>query len=252
MKMPEGRHRERRDANLSQLGRHHGSKVARLHLYADVEAPKMSLQVLQDGDVGHTWIALEWNDPTHVPDDIQGAHRTLLGEGGQYADPMGFWPDTKGIAHPDFDHMEVDDRGREYGVDKDGNPLGTGYSTNPFKSYVNGWMRHPDRAHEGQEKASQTWELTEEQAKAVIAYAESKRGAQYSVFFYNCTTFGVEAVKKAGQSPPSGGVGGVCFPNALYSSIKVRHKKGKGNTMVKKPTDSTKDGDFEDMEWERV
>lgn len=78
----------------------------------------------------------------------------------------------------------------------------------------------------------QTWEITQPEVDAVISYAESKRGAKYSVYFFNCTTFGVEAVKAAGKSAPSGGFG-VMYPNALYDSIKKRQKKGEGDTMTK-------------------
>jgi hypothetical protein len=94
-------------------------------------------------------------------------------------------------------------------------------------------MRHPDRAHEGAEKGSQTWELTQAEVDAVIRYAESKRGAQYSVYFYNCTTFGVEAVAAAGKSAPSSGHAGIMYPNALYNGIKERQQKGLGDTMTK-------------------
>ena len=118
---------------------------------------------------------------------------------------MGFWPDIEN---------------------------GIYYSPNPFKSWVQGWMRHPDRAHEGSEKATQTWELTQAEVDAVIAYAESKKGAQYSVFFFNCTHFGVEAVKAAGKSAPSATKAGIAMPNALYDGIKKRNKDGVGNTSV--------------------
>ena len=181
-------------------------KVAKLHLYADIEAQSMGIAELKNGRVGHTWIALEYIDTAKIPDTVPGNHKALLLNGGKYADPMGFWPD---IAN------------------------GVYYSPNPFNSYVQGWMRHPDDAHQGQEKASQTWLLTQAEVDAVIAYAESKRGAQYSVFFYNCTHFGVGAVKAAGKSPPSSTMAGIAMPNALYDGIKARQKKGEGDTMTK-------------------
>ena len=181
------------------------AKVAKLHLYADIEAKSMGIKELQNGSVGHTWIALEYIDTAAIPDSVPAEHKALLQNGGKYADPMGFWPD---IAN------------------------GIGYSPNPFNSYVQGWMRHPDRAHEGSEKATQTWELTQAEVDAVIAYAESKKGAQYSVFFFNCTHFGVEAVKAAGKSAPSATKAGIAMPNALYDGIKKRNKDGVGNTSV--------------------
>lgn len=182
-----------------------GGKIAKLHLYVDVDVKSLGLKDLQEGNVGHTWIALEYNDPTAVPDTVHASHKDLLRAGGKYSDPMGFWPDTQN---------------------------GVYYSTNLFKSYVQGWMRHPDRAHEGAEKAVQTWDLTQAEVDAVIAYAESKRGAKYSVYFFNCTTFGKEAVAAAGKSAPSMSTAGICFPNAAYDGIKQRHEKGIGNTEM--------------------
>ncbi len=182
------------------------AKIAKLHLYADIEAKDLGIAELKNGSVGHTWIAIEYKDPATVPNTVHAAHKALLKTPGKYADPMGFWPD---IAN------------------------GVGYSTNLIKSYVAGWMRHPDRAHEGAEKAMQTWELTQAEVDAVIAYAESKRGAQYSVYFFNCTTFGVQAVAAAGKSAPAASTMGICFPNALYDGIKARQDKGVGDTMTK-------------------
>jgi hypothetical protein len=182
-----------------------GAKVAKLHLFVDIEAPSIGIKELKEGAVGHTWIAIEYDDPATVPATVNAAHLPLLRAGGKYSDPMGFWPDIQNNVF---------------------------YSTNVFSSYVKGWMRHPDRAHEGAEKAMQTWDLTQAEVDAVIAYAESKRGAQYSVYFFNCTTFGVEAVQAAGKSAPSGG-SLVMYPNALYDSIKKRQEKGQGDTMVK-------------------
>jgi len=180
--------------------------VAKLHLYADIEAKSMGIKELKSGMVGHTWIALEYIDPATVPDSVGAGHKALLQNGGKYADPMGFWPDTEN---------------------------GVYYSSNPFSSYVQGKMRNPDRAHEGAEKASQTWTLNQHEADQVIAYAESKRGAQYSVYFYNCTHFGVGAVKAAGKSAPAATMAGIAMPNALYDGIKDRQKKGEGDTMTK-------------------
>lgn len=179
--------------------------VAKLHLLVDIDVKELGIAELKNGSVGHTWISLEYLDPHAVPDTVHGDHKDLLATGGKYSDPMGFWPDT---AH------------------------GVYYNPNPFNSWVQGWMRHPDRAHEGSEKAVQTWTLTQAEVDAVIAYAESKRGAKYSVYFFNCTTFGAEAVKAAGKSPPSVATGGICFPNAAYDGIKARQKKGIGDTTV--------------------
>jgi hypothetical protein len=179
--------------------------VAKLHMFVDIDVKSLGIKDLTSGRVGHTWIALEYIDTAAVPDAVPGEHKALLQAGGKYADPMGFWPDTQN---------------------------GVYYNPNPFKSWVDGWMRHPDRAHEGSEKAVQTWAITQAEVDAVIAYAESKRGAKYSVYFFNCTTFGAEAVKAAGKSPPSHSTAGICFPNAAYDGIKANQAKGRGNTEV--------------------
>jgi hypothetical protein len=179
--------------------------VARLYLLVDIDVKDLGLEDLKNGRVGHTWISIEYKDPRAVPDTVHAKHKDLLKKSGRYADPMGFWPDIQNNVY---------------------------YSTNPFSSYVQGWMRHPDRAHEGAEKAVQVWEITQAEVDAVIAYAESKRGAQYSVYFFNCTTFGKEAVEAAGKSPPSSSTAGICFPNAAYDGIKKRQEKKQGHTMV--------------------
>jgi hypothetical protein len=180
---------------------------ARLHIFADIDTENLGYDDLQDGNVGHTWVSLEWKDPKAVPEDMHGSHKSNLEQGGKYADPMGFWPNIFGD-NPEY------------------------YSTNVFKSYVGGHMLHPDRDHEGSEKASQSYDLTRKEADNVIKYAESKRGAKYSVYFFNCTTFGVEAVQAAGKGAPSAAKMGICFPNALYDGIKTNQAKGTGDTMV--------------------
>lgn len=186
-------------------------KVANLHLFTDVDVKELGLDELKQGAVGHTWVSLEYKDPSKVPGTVHSTHRPLLQNPGKYADPMGFWPKIW------YDAQE--------------NRQG-GYSTNLFKSYVPGEMRHPDRAHEGSEKASQSWELTQTEADSVIGYAESKRNADYSVYFFNCTTFAKEAVEASGKSPPSMGTLGIAFPNAAYDGIKQRQEEGIGNTSV--------------------
>jgi hypothetical protein len=181
------------------------AKVARLYFLVDVDVKDLGLKDLMNGDVGHTWISLEYIDPHAVPETVHPSHQEHLKQSGRYADPMGFWPDTEN---------------------------GIYYSPNPFKSWVQGKMRHPDTAHNGMEKAVQVWQLTQAEVEQVIQYAESKRGAMYSVYFFNCTTFAKEAVQAAGKSPPSSSSGGICFPNAAYDGIRRRHEQEEGHTMV--------------------
>lgn len=183
--------------------------VAQLHLMADIDVAKLGLEDLESGAVGHTWVSIQWNDPAQVPDDIHPAHKKHLKKPGKHADPMGFWPDIAGFH---------------------GEPIG--YSTNPFKSYVQGHMRHPDNAHKNKEKATRTYDLKRDEVDKAIKYAEGKRGSKYSVFFYNCSTFAQQVVKAAGKSAPSMSKGGICFPNAVYDGIKADQAAGRGKTSV--------------------
>ena len=195
-------------------------KVAKLHVHADLDAPGMALiNQLRSGNVGHAWISLEWKDSTKVPDDIPDNHKAFLGSGGSQADPMGFWPRM----FKEYD--DALDQWRELPDDQR-----AGYSSNPFSSYVPGQMLHPDNIHSP--KATQSYDVTHEQAKDVINYAESKRGAQYSVFFYNCTTFAKEAAEAGGQTPPKMGTLGICYPDKLYKSILKNQQKEKGTTTI--------------------
>lgn len=180
--------------------------VAKLHFLVDIDVKSLGIKDLTSGRVGHTWISIEYLDPHAVPDTVPGNHKALLENGGKYADPMGFWPDTEN---------------------------GIYYNPNPFKSWVQGKMRNPDRAHEGAEKAMQTWMINQAEVDAVIKYAESKQGSKYSVYFFNCTTFAAEAVGAAGKSAPASSTAGICFPNAAYDGIKANQDKGKGTTWTK-------------------
>ncbi|MGK7888498.1 MAG: DUF4157 domain-containing protein [Leptolyngbyaceae cyanobacterium] len=193
-------------------------KPAKLHIHADLDAPGMGLiDQLQSGEVGHAWISLEWKDPTSVPNTIAANHKTFLQQGGVQADPMGFWPkmfDTFDPITQQWSNL----------------PDQVGYSSNPFKSYVPGQMVHPDNIHSA--KATQSYDITTDQASSVIQYAESKKNAQYSVFFYNCTTFAKEAAQAANVSPPKMGSAGICYPDALYKSIVKNQKNNVGTTSV--------------------
>jgi hypothetical protein len=188
------------------------AKVAKVHLMVDLASRHIGLKELGSGLVGHTWVSVEWNDPTQVPDTIPGGHKTMLENGGKYADSMGFWPDLDGL------HTE------------DGE--GVGYKQNIFKSWVQGHMRNPDDAYEGSEKATMTYQVTTAQAQKALRYADSKVAAPYSVYHFNCSTFARDFVKAAGHSAPSMGAG-ICLPDKAYDSILGKAKKGKEGAEVK-------------------
>ncbi|PKN57666.1 MAG: hypothetical protein CVU56_09570 [Deltaproteobacteria bacterium HGW-Deltaproteobacteria-14] len=183
------------------------AKVAKLHLMVDLESRHVGYKEMAAGDVGHTWVSIEWDDANAVPDTVPGSHAGLLQSGGKYADPMGFWPDLEGL------HTKTGE--------------GVGYSKNPLMSYVQGHMRHPDRGHEGSEKATMTWAITEKEALKAMRYADKKAAAQYSVYFYNCTTFAKEVAGAAGKSAPNMSKGGICLPDAAYDGILKAQTKGK-------------------------
>ncbi|MDB2314632.1 DUF4157 domain-containing protein [Flavobacteriaceae bacterium] len=197
-------------------------EVATLHIHVDLDAPDASLRdQIQSGEVGHTWIALEWFDPKNVPDNIPEPHKRYLEGGGKTADPMGFWPKMWKDVTEWMDRDEAEELNKE---DREG------YSANPLSNYVGGHMLHPDRQHDP--KATYSFDITRNQFDSVINYAESKKGNNYSLFYFNCTTFAKGAAKAAGQSPPSLGVGTICYPDAIYSSIKKKLQKNDKNAEI--------------------
>jgi hypothetical protein len=245
--------------------------VAKLNICVDLDAPDMALpKQLLSGEVGHAWVSLEWNDPSHVPDYLPEAHQKQLKKG---EDPFGFWPlkfdwlDYSGMSsdeifnqllidnvdsynemaaclqedYPDITIDEIRDAVTEqiesdvdiatkwggFHIDSE---HAVGYSSNPFESYVPGQVVHPDYMHSA--KAKQTYDVTIGEVTKVLDYAESKQNAQYSVFFYNCTTFAKEAVQAAGKPAPKAGTAKVFYPDKLYKSIKSNYEKGKGHTFL--------------------
>ncbi|RME03282.1 MAG: hypothetical protein D6805_07080 [Planctomycetota bacterium] len=196
------------------------AKPARLYIHTDIDVPKISIRALQEGAVGHAWVSLEWKDPKQVPETVEKRFpkhaKFLKSSRGPFADPFGFWPYM----------WQYNEAIQEFVIAPDR----VGYSTNPFKSYVKGQVLHPDRKHSP--KASQSWDITEGEAMRVMEYAESKKNAKYSVFFFNCTTFAKEAVEAAGKKPPSSTTAGIAYPNALYEGILKNYRAKKGTTTL--------------------
>lgn len=64
--------------------------VAKVLLMVDLESRHVGLAELESGLVGHTWVSLEWDDPTQVPDSIPDGHHGMLQSGVKNADTMGF------------------------------------------------------------------------------------------------------------------------------------------------------------------
>lgn len=211
-------------------------EVATLHIHVDLDAPDQSLfGQINSGEVGHTWIALEWFDPKNVPDDIPEPHKSYLETGGKTADPMGFWPKMFKDVVDWIDRDTPEDLPKE---DRDG------YSINPFSNYVGGHMLHPDKKHSP--KATYSFDVTRDEFDSVINYAESKKGKEYSLFYFNCTTFAKGAAVAAGQSPPSLGKGMICYPDAIYNSItKKLQKEDKNAEIISESMESDLDTDIQ-------
>lgn len=217
------------------------AQPARLYIHADIDTEDFGKDALMEGEVGHAWISLEWKDKTAVPATLPTAHQDFLKRGGMFADPMGFWPKMFGSYDPLIEQWSnLPWPGQE--------PPGytgetrVGYSSNLFKSYVPGQMLHPDAQHQATVKATRSYDLTEDEAQKVINYAEAKRGAEYSVYFYNCTTFAKEAVEAAGKVPPNSSTLAICYPNALFEGIKKNQKKGIGQTTIHGPSGNSVTG----------
>ena len=142
---------------------------------------------------------------------------------------MGFWPlihrvDDWPGGKPSEAIAERVDQGETPGAGASDNPAHTGFSKNPFHSFVPGRVEEPDTAHAP--KGVKTYDLTAQQVKSLMGFVDSKRNAQYSLFFFNCTTFATEAVAAAGHAPPDASMFGICLPNALYKSILEMEQKG--------------------------
>lgn len=193
-------------------------KVAKLKLHADTETAdrsKLTLPELMGAQVGHTWVSLHYNDTEDIPDTMDERTQVLLQHD---LASFGFWPlvnRTGDWTLPEPMQERVD-AGFTPGAGTSDNPNHRGFSLNPFK-YVPGRVEEPDNAHAP--KGSIEYELTQEQVDNMMKYIEKKRNADYSLYWYNCTTFGVEAAEAAGQDAPSGSKFGVCLPNALYKDM---------------------------------
>ncbi len=202
-----------------------GGAVAKLKLHADTETvdrTKLSLGELLSAQVGHTWISMTYNDPATIPADMAEPKRSLIEAG--YGS-WGFWPlinRTGDHTYPEQSQKMVD-AGLTPGAGTSDNPEHIGFSKNPFK-WVPGRVEEPDMAH--QPKGSIEYDLTQTQVDSLMNYIDTKRNANYNLYSFNCTTFGVDAVKAAGKSAPSGSMMGICLPNALYKDMYEQSQAG--------------------------
>jgi len=186
--------------------------VATLSIHSDIDTTDFGISDLKNGNVGHSWVSLKWNNSTDIPSKINKKypkHAKYL----KRNNPFGFWPRM---------FASYDEATGWVGLPAEER---ASYSINPFSSYVKGQVVHPDTLHTP--KATQEYAVTEDEASAVMKYAESKKSADYSVYFFNCTTFASDAIKSAGKTPPSSTSMGIAYPNKLYESIKKNKKERK-------------------------
>jgi hypothetical protein len=198
--------------------------VADLAIHADTETADRTVLTraeLQNAQVGHSWITLKYKDPATVPDTVGEPSKTLLKGGGT---AMGFWPLIRRASQWAADGSATDPdmaariaAGQTPGGGASSNAAHTGFSLNPFTS-VPGRVEEPDDAHAA--KGSMSYTLTQSEVDKLLAYADGKRGANYNLYSFNCTTFAVQAVAAAGKPAPSGAkFGMVALPNELYKDI---------------------------------
>lgn len=218
-----------------------GGSVAKLKLHADTETAdrtKLTFGELMGARVGHTWISLEYNDKSQIPADMKEPTRSLIEAGyGMW----GFWPlinRTGDHTYPEQMQPRVD-AGLTPGAGTSNDPSHRGFSKNPFK-WVPGRVEEPDNAHEP--KGTISYDVTQEQVNSLMGYIDSKRNANYNLYSYNCTTFGVEAVEAAGKNAPGGSMLGICLPNALYADMYNMSQEGDQSVTLAPLAEGEKQG----------
>jgi hypothetical protein len=183
------------------------STVARLHLNVAVQPPdprllpsdrtQLTLRTIRAAgegvSPGHSWLSLEYHDPSAVPDEVPEPSRDLLRSGGT---SISFGPYVWPV------------------------PL------NPFNSYVDGGVAEPTDWRGAQ--AVRSYELTQPQVNQFLNYVNAHRRAQFSLYFFNCGTFAEEAVKASGHVSPRGSETSwtPAAPQEMYRSILALKEKG--------------------------
>ncbi|MBE9257573.1 DUF4157 domain-containing protein [Dolichospermum sp. LEGE 00246] len=203
--------------------------VAKLKLHADTETNNrsdLSFKELQNAQVGHSWVSLEYTDRKKIPKSIGQPTQGLLKSG---STAFGFWPLVTRASDFTTEEQQRIDHGQTPGAGASNNPAHRGFSMNPLKN-VPGRVEEPDTAHTP--KGTKEYDLTQAQVGSLISYVNSKRSANYNLYTFNCTTFAVESIRSAGQVAPSGSSWGICLPNALYKDLYQMKKRGDKSVTV--------------------
>lgn len=209
--------------NSQQKTENPDESVATLKLHTDTETAnrsELTLAELQNAQVGHAWVSLEYNNKVQVPEHIQEPTKTLLKSGGT---AFGFWPLIMRADQFTEEEQERLDQGYTPGAGASVNPVHRGFSLNPLK-WVPGRVEEPDDAH--QPKATKAYDVNQNEVTSLLSYVDSKRNADYNLYRFNCSTFALESVKSAGQAVPSGSVMGIALPNGIYRDLYQMSKKG--------------------------
>ncbi len=115
-------------------------------------------------------------------------------------------------------------------------PGHTGFSTNPLHARVPGRVEEPDKGHEvGMPDEMRAYPVTQAQLKNASVYVDSHREATYSAYGIggnNCTSFAINVLKAAGQSPPDASRLGFSTPDILAKNVAALNAKEKGPAVT--------------------
>jgi hypothetical protein len=210
-----------------------------------------------EGDVGHAWVELRYDQEkaatyapliNRLPIMPYGKQRLAAG----LHDSWGFYPRmyTKNMANQRIMEKRGEvgatpgkgksSREGDTGLRQLGhfikNPAKTG-ADDGRKKYIwasvrtEGRVEEPDDDHIA--SARMKYRVTQKQIENMTRYIDSKSSATYSPYRLNCTSFAVEALKAAGQSPPSGTFFGFSYPKALHDLIATQKEKRNPDAFVR-------------------
>jgi hypothetical protein len=203
------------------------------------------------GGVGHSWVSVYY-DIDHSPpsqdqvdelDLLPYSKNRLLREN---AVPIGFWPlHTMRFASAEEESQKKASytarvlRGKTPGGGRTLASGHTGFSTNILHAWVPGRVEEPDKGHEGGlPDESRAYPVTQAQLRSASNYINSHRDGTYSAYGIrgeNCTSFAINVLKAAGQSPPDASRLGVSTPDILAKNVAALNAKERGPVVPEAP-----------------
>ncbi len=201
------------------------------------------------GGVGHTWVSIYYDIDHSPPSQAQvdelgllpySKNRLLADRG---AVPVGFWPlhtmrfaSAEEEADKKASYTAKVLRGKTPGGGRTLASGHTGFSTNILHAWVPGRVEEPDKGHEGGlPDESRPYPVTQAQLKSASDYINSHREGTYSAYGImgnNCTSFAINVLKAAGQSPPDASRLGVSTPDILAKNVGAVNAKERGPAVV--------------------